>query len=184
MSSQSVMSKVATPYAEALLDLAKSYDLLPTTAEDLSKISTILLNSVDLQNSLSNPLVNILTKKSILETLFKDQINDFVLNFLLVLVDRRRIFLLNVIIEKYLELVYKIESTVVINLATAIAFNEVQQNALIGKVKTMTNSKKVKLVTSIDSDLIGGFVLTIGSKIIDTSLSGKLKQMSLYLNKV
>nr|QCI08371.1 ATP synthase CF1 subunit delta [Ptilothamnion sphaericum] len=184
MNSQSIMSKVATPYAEALLELAKEYNLFPKTAEDLSTVSTTLSNSLDLQNILSNPVINILVKKNILEQLFKNQINDFVLNFLLVLVDRRRISLLSTIIDKYLELVYRIESIVVIYLFTAIAFNEIQQDALTEKIKNMTNSKKVKLVMSIDPSLIGGFVVKIGSKVIDTSLAGKLKQMSVYLNQV
>nr|QCI08539.1 ATP synthase CF1 subunit delta [Spermothamnion repens] len=184
MSSQSIMYKVATPYAEALLELAKAYKMLPNTAKDLSNISMILSNSIDLQKSLSNPLISIIAKKNILEQLFKDQVNDFVLNFLLVLVDRRRIFLLNIVIEKYLELAYRIESTVVINLFTASAFNEMQQDALIEKIKAMTNSQQVKLVITIDPNLIGGFVIKVGSKVIDTSLAGKLKQMSFYLNQI
>ena len=47
----------------------------------------------------------------------------------------------------------------------------------------MTSSQNVKLVIEIDSSLIAGFTIKIGSKIIDASLSGKLKQISLYLNK-
>ena len=45
----------------------------------------------------------------------------------------------------------------------------------------MTNGKKVKLITKIDPDLIGGFIIKIGSKVIDTSLSGKLQQIAFYL---
>nr|QCI08728.1 ATP synthase CF1 subunit delta [Sphondylothamnion multifidum] len=183
MSNQNMMSKVATPYAEALLDLAQNYNLLPKTNEDLSIISNMLSNSIDLQASLSNPLISVLVKKNILETLFKDQINDFVLNFLLVLVDRRRIFLLSTIIEKYLELAYQVESIVLVSLSTAISITEIQQNAIVEKIKEMTNSKNVKLIMKINPDLIGGFILKIGSKVIDTSLAGKLKQMSFYLNQ-
>ncbi len=183
MSSQNMMNKVATPYAEALLEIAQNYNLLSKTTEDLSKISNILSDSSDLQQSLSNPSISILIKKNILIALFKNEVNDFILNFLLVLVDRRRILLLSKIIDIYLELAYNIESTVIVELYTPVEFNEIQVNALIEKIKIMTQSKSVKLVTTLDINLIGGFIIKIGSKVIDTSLAGKLQQISFYLNK-
>nr|QCI04800.1 ATP synthase CF1 subunit delta [Bornetia secundiflora] len=178
------MYRIATPYAEALLASARKNDLLPKITQDLSIILEILSHSLELRSMLSNPMINILTKKNILQALFKDQIDILILNFLFVLVDRRRIFLLDTIIEKYLELTYAIDSTVVANVSTAIEFTAIQQSLIIEKIKTMTSSKNVKLVMHIDSSLMGGFVLTIGSKVIDTSLSGKLRQISLYLNRV
>ena len=54
--------------------------------------------------------------------------------------------------------------------------------AIIEKIKLITNSDNVKLVINIDSNLIGGFIVKIGSKVIDASLSGKLNQIAFYLN--
>nr|QCI07014.1 ATP synthase CF1 subunit delta [Haraldiophyllum bonnemaisonii] len=182
MSTQSIINKISVPYAEALLELSKDANLLKETTKDLSLISKTLSNSKDLQLFLYNPLTKILSKKKVLENLFKNEVNDFILKFLLVLVDRRRIFLLVTIIDKYLDLAYKLESTIVAELSTAIAFNEVQQNNLIETIKLITNSRYVKLAMNIDDNLIGGFYIKIGSKVIDSSLSGKLKQISFYLN--
>lgn len=182
MSNQSTINKIAVPYAEALLELSKQSNLLKETTKDLSLISTTLSQSKDLQFFLYNPLTQILAKKNVLKKLFANQVNDFVLKFLLVLVDRRRIFLLVTIIDKYLNLAYQLESTLVVELLTAIAFNENQQNNLIEAIKKITKSKYVKLVMTVDNNLIGGFCIKIGSKVIDSSLSGKLRQMSFYLN--
>nr|YP_010851410.1 ATP synthase CF1 subunit delta [Echinothamnion hookeri]WGH14372.1 ATP synthase CF1 subunit delta [Echinothamnion hookeri] len=182
MSNQSLKEKIAVPYAEALIDHAQSVDLLIEATKDLSSISTVLSESKDLQMLLNNPLVSGFIKKEILKQLFENQINTFVMNFLLVLVDRRRISFFNSILEKYLELVYLLESTTIAELYSVVDINEVQQESLIQKIKAITNSHQVKLIISKDVDLIGGFVLKIGSKIIDASLSGKLKRMSLYLD--
>nr|QCI05687.1 ATP synthase CF1 subunit delta [Cryptopleura ramosa] len=182
MSTQSTINKIAVPYAEALLELSKSSKLLKETTKDLSLISTTLLESKDLQLFLYHPLNKIFIKKNVLKKIFKNQVNDFVLKFLLVLIDRRRIFLLVTIIDKYLDLAYKLESTIVAELSTAIALNESQQDDLIKKIKLMTNSEYVKLKMIVDINLIGGFYLKIGSKVIDSSLAGKLKQISFYLN--
>ena len=130
---------------------------------------------------LSNPLINISSKKNVLNQLFTNQISGFVLKFLLVLIDRRRIFMLDIIIEKYFNLVYKTESTILTEVITAISLTEEQESMLVEKLKIMTNSQNIKLITTIDQSLIGGFIIKIASKVIDASLLGKLKQMAFYL---
>lgn len=184
MSNQSMMHKVSVPYAEALLELAQNSNSLQPITNDLSLVADILSKSVDLQRYLFNPLIRVSAKKNLLQELLKDQISDKILNFLFVLLDRRRIFLINTIIEKYLELTYKVEATVLVYISSAIALNEDQQQELVNKIKDMTSSQNVKLVININPSLIGGFTIKIGSKIIDVSLLGRLQQMSLYLNKL
>lgn len=181
MSNQNIISKITTPYAEALLEISQNANLLQETNKNLSSISVILSQSKDLRLLLLNPLINISVKKQILKTLFMDKVNKFVLNFLFVLVDKRRIVFLSEIIEKYLELVYKLESITVAELSSAVDLSENQQKDLIEKIKLITCSTNVKLITNTDPALIGGFRVKIGSKVIDTSLAGKLKSMSLYL---
>mmetsp|Transcript_16600 Transcript_16600/g.34044 ORF Transcript_16600/g.34044 Transcript_16600/m.34044 type:complete len:105 (+) Transcript_16600:660-974(+) len=100
----------------------------------------------------------------------------------MVLVDRGRINILGVILEKFLELAYKISSIVVADVDTAIPFTQEQQDLLIDKIKQMTGASEVKLKMSIKPELIGGFTIQIGSKIIDTSLQGQLKQIASYLD--
>jgi len=176
-----MIGKIAIPYAEALLDIAQQMDLLEETSKDLSSISFILSESQDLQYLLSNPLVDVSIKKNTLKELFHNQVNDFVLNFLLVLIDRRRISYLSIIIDKYLELTYQLESITVAELYSAYEFTEIQKQNLINKIKLITKTNTVKLISSIDRSLIGGFIVRLGSKIIDTSLSGRLNQISFYL---
>lgn len=182
MSTQSLIAKVSLPYAEALLESAKEAGIVDETNEDVSLISKILSESPELKLFLDNPLISSTAKKNVLNNLLLNQVNSFVFKFLLVLVDRRRITLLNIIIEKYLELAYKSDSIIVADVYTATAFTELQQLNLVQKLKQMTGSKEVKLMIVIDTNLIGGFVVQIGSKVIDTSLAGKLKKMSFYLN--
>ena len=184
MTSQSITYKIALPYAEALLAIVKDMNIVDKSQKDMILILEVLSKSIDLKILLSNPLIAPSLKKDVLTNLFNNQIDSNVLKFLLVLVDRRRISLLNIIIEKYLELIYQLESTTVVEVSTAIALTENQQTELTEKLKTMTSSKNIKLLFSIDSTLIGGFIAKVGSKIIDTSLSGKLKSMSVYLSSV
>nr|QCI06728.1 ATP synthase CF1 subunit delta [Gayliella sp.] len=179
--SQNILYKVANPYAEALLELSKVNNLIDQTSQDLSYILKTISDSSELKFFLSNPLIDNNVKKKIIDQIFADQLNDHIIKFLSVLIDRRRISLLEVIIDRYFNLVYQEDEIIVAEVSTVSILTELQQNNLIDKIKLMTNCKNVKLVTSIDSSLIGGLIIKIGSKIIDTSLSNKLKQIALYL---
>nr|WMP11826.1 ATP synthase subunit delta [Laurencia australis]WMP12037.1 ATP synthase subunit delta [Laurencia australis] len=182
MSNKNLMSTIALPYAEALLDIAKQDSSLDDFTQNLSSISTIVSESKELRELLFNPIIDGTVKKEILKNLFINQVNDSILNFLYILVDRRRINSLDVIIEKYLELNYRLESIVIAEISSAVDLNDTQVEALTKQIKLMTQSNKVRLIVNINPSLIGGFVIKIGSKIIDTSLSGKLNKISLYLN--
>nr|YP_009396596.1 ATP synthase CF1 subunit delta [Vertebrata australis]ARW65782.1 ATP synthase CF1 subunit delta [Vertebrata australis] len=182
MSNQNFEEKIALPYAEALIAHAQSLNILDQYKSELSSMLLILSESKDLQAFLLNPLNSNLSKKEVLKKLFENQFDSFIMNFLLVLVDRRRIFFLSTIIEKYLKITYLLESITIVELYSAVDLNEEQQIALIDKIKLMTCSNEIKLVAKNDSNLIGGFIIKIGSKIIDASLRGKLNKISLYLN--
>nr|WMP12252.1 ATP synthase subunit delta [Laurencia verruciformis] len=182
MSNKNLMSTVALPYAEALLGIAKDDSSLDDFTQNLSSISEILSESKELRELLFNPIVDNVLKKEILKSLFANQVNDSILNFLYILVDRRRISSLDLIIEKYLELNYRLESIVMAEISSAVDLHDSQVEALTKQIKLMTQSSKVRLIVNINPSLIGGFVIKIGSKIIDTSLSGKLNKISLYLN--
>lgn len=179
--SQNVLYKIANPYAEALLELSKTSNLIEQTSQDLSLISQMMSESYELKSLLMNPLIVNNVKKKVLTQIFTPQISDFVLKFLFVLIDRRRIAVLSIVIEKYLDLAYEVEETIVTEISVVSNLTELQQSDLIEKIKIMTAGKKVKLITNIDPSLIGGFILKIGSKVIDASLSGKLKQIAFYL---
>nr|YP_009391433.1 ATP synthase CF1 subunit delta [Platysiphonia delicata]ARW59577.1 ATP synthase CF1 subunit delta [Platysiphonia delicata] len=182
MINQGLKEKISMPYAEALLELGSNHNLTAEIKQDLSLISATLKNSKKLELFLVNPIIVTSKKKEILSKLFADKVNSLILKFLLVLVERRRINLINTIISKYLILTYKLESIVVAELFTAVELSEHQHKNIANKIKFITKSTNVNLVTNVNPDLIGGFVVKIGSKIIDTSLAGKLKQMAFYLN--
>ena len=182
MSSNSSSSKAAIPYAEALFESSKVMQLIDKTSQDLDLISITIERSNNLGSFLTNPLVIIDAKKNVLKDLFINQVGIHVLNFLFILIERRRIHLLNSIINCYLNLVNQLKLVTLVTIYTAIPLNEEQKQSLKTKLESITNSKAIQLVIDIKPDLIGGFVVKIGSKVIDMSIYGQLNQISSYLN--
>ena len=106
------------------------------------------------------------------------------LKFLMLLVDRGRIAYLDGIAYKFLELSYKEESIEIAKVTSSVQLSAQQQKAIAEKLKKITGAKQIKLALKVDPQLIGGFTIEIGSKLIDTSIRGQLKQISTLLGAV
>jgi F-type H+-transporting ATPase subunit delta len=181
MSSQALMAKISLPYAEALVALAQNTNTLEKINEDVSMVRQILGESDNLNIFLTNPLLSQASKKEVIKQLFSGQVSDTLLTFLFVLVDKKRIAYLDVVLDKYLELVCALESLTIASVISTSYFSDEQQEKLIEKLKSMTGSKKVKLEISVNPKLIGGFIVQVGSKVIDTSLHGQLEEIGYFL---
>jgi len=94
------------------------------------------------------------------------------------LVDRGRIEVLEQIAQKFLELSYKQESIEIAKVTSSIKLSAEQQQQIAEKLKAITGAKQIKLALKVDPELIGGFTIEVGSKMIDTSIRGQLRKIS------
>jgi len=182
MSEKKISSKIAQPYAEALIDIAVAKSILQEVTSDMKNIKETIRTSSELTNILQNPLIDNKSKKNILQQIFDNNINSVTLNFIKLIIDRNRIILLEKICDEFIALAYDKSGITIANVTTSIPFTEKQYNLLIEKIKKLTNSNDVEINVEVDSELIGGFTIQLGSKIIDNSLKGQLQQMASYLN--
>lgn len=173
--------KLALPYAEALLDITSKEGSLDKVINDLTSLSKILTESSDLKKALANPTLSSTTKKEIIKSVFKDAVSNTIIKFLMVLSDRGRIAYLADVIEKALELAYQKASIQIAYVTSSLELTSSQEEALVEKLQAMTGASQIKLNLTVDNSLLGGFIVQIGSKIIDNSVKGQLRQLSAYL---
>lgn len=114
--------------------------------------------------------------------LLSDDTNPLFRNFLLLLVDRKRIYLLDAICKQYLSLLRQLNQTVLAEVVSAVPLSEAQEQAVKEKVIAMTNAREVELQKTVDRDLIGGVIIKVGSQVVDASLRGQLRRLSLRLS--
>ena len=172
--------KVAQPYANAFIQMASNKESLDKVISDLTSIE-VALESKDLVQALSNPLISLDRKKEIVKLIFQGKIDGNTLNFLMVLCDRGRIECLATVASLGLEMAYKQASVEVAHVVTSSDMSDNQQEALVAKLKSMTDVKQVKLAITVDKTLIGGFTVQVGSRIIDTSIQGQLRKLASHL---
>nr|YP_010134031.1 CF1 delta subunit of ATP synthase [Tryblionella apiculata]QWM93520.1 CF1 delta subunit of ATP synthase [Tryblionella apiculata] len=184
MSANPLTSKIAVPYARALFDFSVEKNIMHQITADFQNLDTFLNEASELMDYLNSPVVKTEAKREILAKTLKSQINTETFKFLMVLVDRDRINLLNAVINNYLELVYETASIKMIEVSTASAFTNAQKNTLIQKLKELTNAREIRLVINVDPSLIGGFLIKTDSKVIDFTIKNQLQQLAKHLDTV
>ena len=184
MSANPLASKIAAPYARALFDFSVDKNIMHQITADFQNLEIFLDESSELTNYLNNPLVSQDAKGEVLTKTLKSQVNSETFTFLMVLVSRDRINLLNSVITNYLELVYETASIKMIEVSTAFAFTNLQKNMLIKKLKELTNAREIRLVITVDSSLIGGFLIKTDSKVIDFTVKNQLQNLEKHLDTV
>lgn len=184
MSANPLASKIAAPYARALFDFSVEKNIMHQITADFQNLEIFLDETKELTNYLNNPVVSQEAKREILTKTLQSQVNTETFKFLMVLVDRERISLLNSVISNYLELVYETASIKMIEVVTAFPFTNLQKNTLIQKLKELTNAREIRLVIEVDSSLIGGFLIKTESKVIDFTVKNQLESLAKHLDTV
>lgn len=192
--------KIANPYAEAFFQLGLSLyikdenpDIFYKLIFDVQDLLKVLSESPELESFLQNPLNSIEAKKKILDKCFSNKISPNTMNFLNLLVDKKRIGYIDSIGKKFLEKAYDFVCIKFVEVWSTIELTSKQQKALINKINHMlgpiftephVQSANIQLTLRIDKTILGGLVIKIGSKVIDLSLRGELQRLGKELDVV
>jgi F-type H+-transporting ATPase subunit delta len=100
------------------------------------------------------------------------------------LADRQRIGLLNSVLQRLLEIYREQRNIALATITSASSLNEDQQSELLKKVQSIAGTDNLEIDLKVDSELLGGFVVNVGSKVIDASIAGQVRRLGLALAKV
>ncbi len=182
MSGTLISSEISEPYAQALMSLAQQNDLANQFGETFRALESLLSESQEFKDFVQNPVIKNEDKKNVLRQVMGEA-NPYLINFMMLLVDKRRIVFLESIVEQYLSLLRKLNQVVLAEVTSAKELNDEQKGNIVEKVKGLVEARDVELKTSVDPDLIGGVIIKVGSKVIDASLRGQLRRISVSLNQ-
>ena len=182
MSGTLISSEIGEPYAQALMSLAQQSKLTDEFGEAFRSLESLLSESQEFKDFVLNPVIKNEDKKEVLKKVMADA-NPYLVNFMMLLVDKRRIVFLEAIVDQYLSLLRKLNQVVLADVTSAQELNDEQKGKIVEKVKGLVEARDVELKASVDPSLIGGVIIKVGSKVIDASLRGQLRRISVSLNK-
>jgi F-type H+-transporting ATPase subunit delta len=182
MSTTLLSSEIAEPYTQALMSLAQSNGLTEQFGESCRSLVSLFEESPEFREFIANPIVKDNDKKSVLRRVMGEGENPYLMNFLMLLVDKRRIVFLEAIVKQYLKLLRDLNQVVLAEITSAKELTEEQKQAVIEKVKAIGNARNVEIQTTIDPNLLGGVIIKVGSQVLDASIRGQLRRIRMSLS--
>jgi F-type H+-transporting ATPase subunit delta len=178
------LAGVAGRYAAALYELADEAKQLDGVAADLRALKGAIEGSEDLRRLARSPSISRRDQEKAMETiLVKAGIGDTVRHFVGVAARNRRLYLLARMADDYLALLAAHRGEVSAEVAAAAALAPSQIEALKGQLAKVVG-KAVNLDLKVDPALIGGLVVKVGSRMVDSSLRSKLQRLQLAMKGV
>lgn len=169
-------SMVAKRYALALFQLSKENNLLAQVEQELRVVKEVLVNSSDLNSVLQSPKVSAAKKKEIIKDSFS-QVNPFVLNTLMILIDRHRQDQMVEVADQFVELSNEEHGIADAKVYSIRPLTEDESEALSASFAAKVGKKSLRIQNIVDTDLLGGLKIRIGNRIYDGSLRGKLNRL-------
>lgn len=178
------VSGVAERYASALFELALSEKKLDAVEKDLGRFSELLKGSEDLTRLVRSPVFGADEQtKAVEAVLSKAKISGLTGNFIKVVASNRRLFVLPDMIRAFATFLADHRGEMAAEVSVAQALNATQEKQLKTALKGVVG-KDVALDMTVDPSLLGGMIVKIGSRQIDTSLRTKLSSLKLALKEV
>lgn len=172
------MASVASTYARAFADVVFDKHLNPARAiGGLHRIATLFSDSVELRRVWENPAVPADQKRKLLDVIVQqDGIDKPVRNLVAVLIDHRRLPFLPRIVEQLEKELDARLGFAEAQISSARELSDPEKRSLEGQI-AKTTGKKVRASYGLDSSLLGGAVVRIGSTIYDGSVKGQLERI-------
>jgi F-type H+-transporting ATPase subunit delta len=171
------VSGVSGRYATALFELARDEKSIDAVKADLDRFAAMLAESDDLKRLVRSPVFAADTQaKALGAVLDKAEISGISANFLKVLTANRRLFAVSDVIRAFNALVAKFKGEATADVTVADALSEKNLDALKVALKSVTG-KDVTLNVNVDPSIIGGLVLKLGSRMVDSSVRTKLNSI-------
>lgn len=180
----SLISGVAERYARSLFDLASGSGAVAETERDLDRLKSLLDGSEDLRRLIASPVFSADDQLRAMEAVLdKARIGGLTGNFVRVVARNRRLFALPGMIAAFARVAADARGEVTASVVTAHALDAAQERELKAALKEVAG-KNVTLDVRVDPSILGGLVVRIGSRQIDTSLKTKLNSLKLALKEV
>lgn len=184
------VQRIASRYAKSLLDLAQEKGKLERVLEDVQSFQQVAKNR-DFLLMLRSPVVKADTKERVFNQLFTGKYDEMTMAFLRILLRKGRESHLAEIANEFIVQYKVVKHISTVKLVTATQLSEEAVKTIHDKLLASTSTEKnVELVTEVDAELIGGFVIEFEDKLYDASIAHKLNKMkkdfkdNLYISQI
>ncbi|MGN0390144.1 MAG: ATP synthase F1 subunit delta [Wujia sp.] len=170
--------QVETTYGDALLDLALEEGTLDALYEEAQALVVALQENEDLIRLLAHPQIEKEEKKKIVENIFDGRASSAIVGLLVMLVEKDHGNKLVNVLQYFIRQVKREKNIGVASVTSAVALNDSQKQAIEKRLVETTDFDTMEISYIVDASLIGGLVIRIDDRVLDSSIKTKIEKMS------
>ena len=175
---------VSKTYGEALFELATEEHILEDMTQEVTAVKDVFAQNPELVKLLNHPKIGKEEKLQVVENVFKGRISDYLVGFLLLVVQKDRYQELPGIFTYFLEQVKRINKIGVAEVTSAVPLSDAQREQVQKRLLETTDFESFEMQFQVDPSLIGGMVIRVGDRVVDSSIRTRLDTMAKELSAV
>jgi len=175
---------IEATYGDALFELAVQESKVDALYEEAQAVIEAFKNNEELGKLLNHPKVEKEEKEEVIKNIFSKFVSDDMTGLLVIMVSKDRQNNVVATLEYFLNKVLEYKKIGIAYVSTAKPLTETQKKAVVSKLLATTNYVDFQMNYSIDESLIGGMVIRIGDRVVDSSIKHKIDELAKDLRKV
>ena len=172
---------VSKTYGEALFELAMEENKAQDLMDEIKTVQTILLENPEFDKLMMHPAIPKQEKVQVMENVFKDRVSGELTGFLNIIITKERYGELHEIFTYFIDKVKEVQKIGVAYVITATTLTESQKESVCSKLLQTTVYETMEMHYSVDPSLIGGMVIRVNDRVVDSSIRTKLNDMTKQL---
>jgi len=175
---------VGATYGEALFELAVEEGREEELLGEITQLKELLSQNPDFGKLMNHPKVLKEDKLEVLEEVFKGRLSEELVGFLHLIVSKDRYGEIDSILDYFIDEVKKVKGIGIAYVTTAFNLSEAKKKDIEQKLLSTTSFNRMEMHYQVDEGLIGGMIIRIGDRVVDSSIRSKLSGLQRELLKV
>ncbi|MCM1040389.1 MAG: ATP synthase F1 subunit delta [Roseburia sp.] len=175
---------ISKTYGDALFELAVEENKVDVLFDEIGQLQNILKENDEFGKLMMHPKIIKEEKLQVAENVFKGRVSDELLGFLTIVISKDRYQDIDEILDYFITEVKKYKGIGVATVTTAVPLRDEQCKKIEQRLLDTTAYKTMEMHYELNTALIGGMVIRIGDRVVDSSISTKLNELQKDLLKV
>ncbi len=175
---------VSKTYGDALFELAVEKDKVDVLLEETEQLKQVLCENDEFGRLMNHPKIIKEEKLQIAKNVFEGRVSDELLGFLTIIISKDRYRDIDAILDYFVAEVKRYKGIGIATVTTAAPLREEQRRRIEQKLLDTTQYTKMEMHYCLDETLIGGMIVRIGDRVVDSSIKTKLSELQKELLKV
>ena len=175
---------VSKVYGDALFEAAREAGRMDDMYAEVLELQKLLQANEELQKMMENPKVIREDKENVIETVFRGRISDEIVELMKLMIAKGRYSNIESVFDYFIGLVKEEKKIGIAYVTTAVELTDGQKDEIVRRLLETTRYESFEMNYAVDASLIGGMVIRIGDRVVDSSIKTKLYELSKSLRKI